>query len=381
MSSPLWPSVMLCLEKAVLGAQSQPCALGWFGDSCQFQCHCAGNTDCDPSNGACSSGCDPQWFGPGCQYNVSQITTSNGLWLTDSDDRTCNNDGNAESITVALVTPHPLTWVRVVVSDSTYVSDFQLSYRTPVSTSSEQCTEARSAKVDDNTLDIFCSTSIVVSNVTVSGPAVLGLCTLYISGGRNVALKQATEQSSRYLERYAKYAVDGTPSGPDIYFDRTLTCSHTSDEEMAPKFGWWRVTFSNDVEINRLIIYNRMDCCEDRLVNFTLQAYSSSGGNPVYSYTDPGGRAQLVYTVVPSPVIQAPVKSVRFDVSKNTKGSNIMTLCEVYAFGEVVCPPRKFGRQCERDCNCADQKEACFVSTGGCPSGCAAGYLGEDCYT
>ncbi|GFN76163.1 multiple epidermal growth factor-like domains 10, partial [Plakobranchus ocellatus] len=47
----------------------------------------------------------------------------------------------------------------------------------------------------------------------------------------------------------------------------------------------------------------------------------------------------------------------------------------------VVCPQGKFGRQCERACNCADYTEACFVSTGGCPSGCAAGYTGEDCYT
>ncbi|GFO39304.1 reverse transcriptase [Plakobranchus ocellatus] len=190
-------------------------------------------------------------------FNVSQFTTSNGSWLTDNDDGTCNNDGNAEPITVTLVTPHPLTWVRVVVSDSTYVNDLQLSYRTSVSTPAEQCTEARSAKVNDNILDIFCPTSVIVNHVTLSGPAVRGLCTLYISGGRNVALKQATEQSSCYQGWYARHAVDGSPSGPGINFNRFSTCSHTSDAKTASKPGWWRVTFSNFVEIHRFIIYNR----------------------------------------------------------------------------------------------------------------------------
>ncbi|GFO39299.1 fucolectin [Plakobranchus ocellatus] len=232
-----------------LASQSQPCDPGLFGDRCQFQCHCAANTPCDPSNGACSGGCDPQCFGPGCQYDVSQLTTYNGFWLTDSDDGTCNNNGNAESVTVVLETPHPLIWVRVVVNDSR----------------------------------------------------------------RNVALKQATEQSSRFQDWYAKNVVDGTPSGSGINFDQRLTCSHTSGAEI----GWWRVTFSNDVEINRLIIYNREDCCRNRLVNFTLQAYSSSGTNPVYSYTDPGSPALLVYTVVPRPPIQIPVESVRYDMFHN----------------------------------------------------------------
>ncbi|GFO40158.1 receptor-type tyrosine-protein phosphatase kappa [Plakobranchus ocellatus] len=93
---------------------------GWFGDECQFQCHCAGNGECSQS-GTCSDGCDPEWFGPACQYDVSKYNISGGSadlsWLTDANDTTCNDNG-LESVTVALDTPHPLTWVRVVVSDT-----------------------------------------------------------------------------------------------------------------------------------------------------------------------------------------------------------------------------------------------------------------------
>ncbi|GFO31697.1 multiple epidermal growth factor-like domains 10 [Plakobranchus ocellatus] len=264
-----------------------------------------------------------------------------------------------------------------------YLDQFELRYQIAGSGTFIRCANIRSARIDDSTLDISCPTSDVVSHVTVSGFRVRGLCSLYISGGRNVALNQAADQTKTYFDWYASNAVDGDPGIPDDHSSISSTCSHT--EVGLGDSAFWRVIFSIDVDINRFIIYNRrekrpFDCCEKRLVNFTLEVFPSTGKNRQYTYTDPGGPAQKVYTVVPSPRIGFPVKTVFIHVRKNRQ-NDIITLCEVYAFGEVVCPPGKFGRQCERDCNCADQTEACFVSTGGCPSGCAAGYTGEDCYT
>ena len=45
------------------------------------------------------------------------------------------------------------------------------------------------------------------------------------------------------------------------------------------------------------------------------------------------------------------------------------------------CPSGKFGMGCERECNCASPTESCFVHSGGCPTGCAHGYTGGDCWT
>ncbi|GFO05128.1 fucolectin-related protein [Plakobranchus ocellatus] len=317
------------------------------------------------------------------EFNISGERTEFDLsWLTDNNDATCNTNGDLGYITASLDTPHPLTWVRVVVSDTAYLDQFELSYQLNGSSVSTPCAHPRSVRVDDRTLDISCPT-YVVSHVTVSGVIVRGLCSLYISGGRNVALKQTADQPGTFDEWHASNAVDGDPGIPDDYRSIRSTCSHT-----APGLGdsaYWRVIFSNDVDINRFIIYNRrepsrLDCCEYRLINFTLVAFPSSGQNRNYSYTDPGGPAQQVYTVVPSPQIGFPVKTVYIHI-RNNRQDERLTLCEFYAFGEVVCPVGKFGRQCERDCNCANQTEACFVSTGGCPSGCVAGYTGEDCYT
>ncbi|GFO17522.1 fucolectin-related protein [Plakobranchus ocellatus] len=369
----------------------EPCSkVGWFGDECMFLCHCANESACDQTDGSCQNGCDSKWFGPACQYSVSQFTiVSNGSTLdlsrlNDNNDKTCN-DENVQSITVALDTPHALSWVRVIVRNSANLDQFELIYRTNDSHAFTPCDNLRSARVDDRTLDISCPTSNVVSRVTLSGNVVKGLCSLYISGGRNVALQQSTQQSTVLDNWRASHAVDGHIDIPDDVQSQMSTCSHTK-----PGLdGWWRVTFSNKVEINRLIIHNRRDpgrsdCCESRLKNFTVDISSNSGAS-VFKYTDPGQQVKDVYTVTPSKKIIVSSGTVRIEVLKNTK-NKLVTLCEVYVYGDVICEsgefkPKKFGRQCERDCNCADQTEACFVSTGGCPSGCAAGYIGEDCHT
>ncbi|XP_059171314.1 multiple epidermal growth factor-like domains protein 10 [Physella acuta] len=45
------------------------------------------------------------------------------------------------------------------------------------------------------------------------------------------------------------------------------------------------------------------------------------------------------------------------------------------------CPTRTYGLGCQKTCNCAVKGETCFVSTGGCPSGCPDGFQGEGCNT
>ncbi|KAK3747199.1 hypothetical protein RRG08_062537 [Elysia crispata] len=106
-----------------------------------------------------------------------------------------------------------------------------------------------------------------------------------------------------------------------------------------------------------------------------MTAQSDPSRATPYSYTDPGGPGQDSYTVVPSPRISFPVSQVRFVTADSQK---ILTLCEVFVFGETKCPAGKFGLRCERQCHCTRQ-ESCFVHSGGCPSGCAIGYTGEDC--
>ncbi|KAK3776996.1 hypothetical protein RRG08_001155 [Elysia crispata] len=234
---------------------------GWFGPNCQYQCHCAGSAPCDKHDGSCSSGCHQDWFGPACQYARLSFTTSGGeSWLTDNDDTTCNI-GNTQSITVTLDTSIPLTWIRVVVSEPVHLDQIQLSYQLSGSSTPLACPGLRKAKVDNLTLDIECTTTEPVSGVTLSGSGVTGLCSLYISGGRNVALKQTARQSSRFIPDgapnsfYAENAVDGVLPGDNGESARS-TCTHTVPNTQDP--GWWNVTFSQAVDVTWLLIYNRV---------------------------------------------------------------------------------------------------------------------------
>ncbi|RUS92205.1 hypothetical protein EGW08_000058 [Elysia chlorotica] len=341
-------------------AQTDCTTNGWFGPDCQYQCHCAGSAPCDKVDGSCSSGCHNDWFGPACQYrNLNQI---------------------------------------------------QLNYQTSLSSTYLACGDLRTAAVNDKTLDIKCSTADPVSavslfnlgvtglcslhisgvevkthwsvsGVTLSGSSVTELCSLSISGGRNVALRQVTEQSSRYIipvapnTFYARNAVDGTLPSENRASSRT-TCTHTNIEQADP--GWWVVAISQPVDVTWFLVYNRLDCnqaCKERLKSFTLTVRTESSTGPFYIYTDPGGPTQDIYTVVPSPRISFPVTRVSFRTGHSSK---ILSLCEVFVFGETRCPVGTYGLVCDGQCNCAD-KASCFVHSGGCPSGCATGFTGESC--
>ncbi|GFO07582.1 receptor-type tyrosine-protein phosphatase kappa [Plakobranchus ocellatus] len=347
---------------------------------CRYKCHCEGNEACDRDTGVCQGMCDPQWFGSACQYASLNFAPSEQLaWLTDNDDGTCNDGSRpVQSITVRLDKPQRLSWVRVVVNERDHLRQFQLTYRTESSQEFSSCPGGRSAKVNDLTLDISCPTVKVVSELKLSGSGVTALCSLYISDGVNVALGQETLQSSTFERWFSSYAVDGDPGIPDSK-EFAETCSHTPSNRAE---RWWRVLLSNAAVVFRIVIYNRRepsrtdDCCEDRLIGFTLEAFKETY-TKVFTYTDTNQTAQPIYTVIVPANITDFINRIRIS---NSEVSTILTLCEVLVFGETVCPSGKFGLECERDCNCVVRQESCFVSTGGCPSGCAAGNTGEDCY-
>ncbi|KAK3774958.1 hypothetical protein RRG08_040546 [Elysia crispata] len=153
------------------------CDRGWFGNNCQYQCHCAGSAECD-NGGHCSSGCAENWFGPACQYVAMGFTVVGSNWLTDSDDSTCN-DGTIRTIYAALDTPIPLTWVRVVVNDEAYIDQIRLFKKVQNSNQLTRCSELRKAKVDATTIDISCPTTEPVTDVVLDGEGTCSISLVY----------------------------------------------------------------------------------------------------------------------------------------------------------------------------------------------------------
>ena len=96
---------------------------------------------------------------------------------------------------------------------------------------------------------------------------------------RNVALLKPTSQSVTSHGGVSSRAVDGNINGG--WHDGSVT--HTGGE----KGSWWKVDLEGQFEISEIKIYNRDDCCSDRLADFIVTVYYEDA--VVWTYQNPSG--------------------------------------------------------------------------------------------
>ena len=136
---------------------------------------------------------------------------------------------------------------------------------------------------------------------------------------QNIAKGKPTKQSGDFSSAFglSKNAVDGNTDGN--WDGRSVT--HTR----YGKYPWWEVDLQDDFSIHFVKVYNRKDCCGDRLNNFNL--IITNGGEETFRYSHQGA-AQLVTTIdVPA--------DVRGDkVKVQLPGIGFLSLAEVEVFGE-----------------------------------------------
>ncbi|BFZ21376.1 hypothetical protein BsWGS_24415 [Bradybaena similaris] len=366
-----------------LGLSYSGCPKGWFGSKCQYKCRCA-DQKCNAFDGNCLDGvkCMPGWFGPACQYEdlVKSATLDQNLLppfvVRDGNDHTCVDD-STQQVVVSLTIPYEFTWLRAVVKDPEFLSTMSLHFKTGESADFIDCTDRQQARVSETTMDIHCDMRTLVKQVILTGEGVKYLCSLYISGGRNEALKQRTTQSSTYHELSKSLSGNAVDGNRDSEFQHG-SCTHTDINDDKPT---WSVYLPDTLCVNRYVLYNRNQNAQ-RLQRFLLESYHPIG-DKVFTFKDMAPTFQDVYTITSlcpwTPISVVTIQVPRWDVFYNS--SNFLTLCEVEIFGDTVCAEigRLYGRECEHKCNCADSDEFCFDSTGGCPSGCAPGFRGESC--
>ncbi|BFZ21516.1 hypothetical protein BsWGS_24555 [Bradybaena similaris] len=349
--------------------RSSDCKSGWFGSTCQFKCRCRLKV-CD-NEGLClnSDRCLGGWFGPACQYADLAYETAALKPVTDGDDTTCISDTSVNSISIQLRGYYIISWVRVFVSTPGYLHN--LRFTVGHNGTYGNCTQLSIYAPDETTRDLECDFKGLVNSIAIAGVGMSYLCSLHVSGGRNVALKQKTEQSSVYSENSISYtsdfAVDGN-TDRNLYED---LCAHT-DINVWPQ---WVVKLSSPKIVNRYVIHNRDGNPEvtARLKGFRLASYDQLN-RPVFIYTDVQPTTQQIYTIVHADLGIGSVEI--FTASKQLP----LTLCEVEIYGDSNCTSEYYGFECQKKCNCYFQ-DTCFVRTGGCLKGCATGYMGEDCNT
>ncbi|MEO1514113.1 MAG: RICIN domain-containing protein [Bacteroidota bacterium] len=90
---------------------------------------------------------------------------------------------------------------------------------------------------------------------------------------KNVAQGKKATQASTAYNSPAGNAVNGNTSG--LYTrDASNDITHTKDA----KDNWWQVDLGQIYDIDKIVIWNRTDCCQDRLQNFYVTAWAT---NPV----------------------------------------------------------------------------------------------------
>jgi len=92
----------------------------------------------------------------------------------------------------------------------------------------------------------------------------LGLAEVQVfSSGQNIAKGKKAKQSTTGYGGTASRAVDGNTNG--VYGAGSIT--HTNQQNDP----WWEVDLGKSTVINKLAIWNRTDCCTERLENFTIE--------------------------------------------------------------------------------------------------------------
>lgn len=118
---------------------------------------------------------------------------------------------------------------------------------------------------------VLCLATIVSSAITMADGSEVdgyldGITTeriiYFVHGRENIAAGKPTEQSSTAFGGSSFRAVDGITNGN--YFGTSLSVTHT-DTETSP---WWEVDLGTSSALYSVNLFNRTDCCTDRLSNF-----------------------------------------------------------------------------------------------------------------
>ncbi|HLU50382.1 MAG TPA: discoidin domain-containing protein, partial [Planctomycetota bacterium] len=152
----------------------------------------------------------------------------------------------------------------------------------------------------------------------------------------NLALRGVARQSSTGFNGEANRAIDGDTNGN--YGSNTIT--HTADGDPAP---WWELDLRATVEIDTIVLWNRTDCCSQRLSNFRVTLLDAAR-EEVYSdefFTDGVSFPDTTLEGFEIFIGGELARYVRIDHLGDISGAGLyVSLAEVQVFGEgTVDPP------------------------------------------
>lgn len=129
------------------------------------------------------------------------------------------------------------------------------------------------------------------------------------SGGSNIARSGKATQSSVGYRSPANKAIDGNKDG------RFTSCSCSNNE----KDAWWEIDLGAEFPIDHVLVYNRNDCCPERLDNVFVKILAADR-NELTTFNTGDAPFRSAFTVnpeAPAPVENAATRNVTLS-STNT---------------------------------------------------------------
>ena len=139
-------------------------------------------------------------------------------------------------------------------------------------------------------------------------------------GVENLAFEKPTSQSSIAFGGVPSRAVDGNPNGNW----GTGSVTHTNTEYQP----WWQVDLQSVQPIGSVVLFNRTDCCADRLSNFKV---SVSNDNVNWHYS-------VEYAGTAPPQLAFAIDRAARYVKVQLQGTNVLSLAEVKVYRPGVAP-------------------------------------------
>jgi hypothetical protein len=164
--------------------------------------------------------------------------------------------------------------------------------------------------------------------VQIQGSATLSLGEVRVTGSfsvppSNLATGKAATQSSTHAGASADLAIDGDPN-PEFKFG---TITHTTLEANP----WWQVDLGSSAAISSIVIYNRLDCCSERLSDYWVFVSDTP-----FTTTDTAASLQSRAGTFSSHQVSAPYPSIAIPVNARGRfvrvqlsGSGYLSLAEV----------------------------------------------------
>ncbi|KAH9487512.1 hypothetical protein Btru_074125 [Bulinus truncatus] len=341
------------------------------GYDCRFVCRCAENR-CQPT-GECyaNAACDYGYFGYACQY--VDVARGAGIRqdfhvLTDDNGQTCLSNQKTLDVNIS-IQPNRFTFAHLEFRNQSYLDlmgDFEMTLLNR--NVSVPCLNMSLIMLKDNVLEVHCRKTAHVTTVRLTGSIIPYLCTVYISGGRNMAIDNSITSIGEHEGVTKQTLVDGK-------YDYSVNSNYPISicyHSLVQRYSHVILSFTQPHLVDRVKIYNRLGFQGRRTENFRLVFLNSTNG-VLYNHLDKQG-IRNVYTVFFNGT--SPVSKLQLFSTKDIVGEsgNILNVCEIEAYGECNTGT---GLNCSTPCDSKCGLSGCNVQ-GMCRS-CLSNRTGSVC--